>query len=142
MAHLDRKETRWRRAAMVLALSILCSGCSSIPARVWTAPINCNDRLCDEGAFVEYPTIAGDVIGMPLSILTLPINGMLEPVGTNVVENVFLSWESIFIFPSMVGDIVGTPFFVVKEVCWNLPASAFAGETAPASGRAPAEGGK
>lgn len=106
------------RKTRVLLFSavLLAAGCSSIPARAWRAPITYNVYLREQGLFVRYPTAFGTVVGLPASVIVLPLMPLLEPeTGEGA------GWGLFLLGPSIVGDVVGTPFLAIRRALWDLP---------------------
>jgi hypothetical protein len=104
------------RIPFLFLVVLFTSGCASVPHKVWTAPVTYNFHLQEQSAFVQYPTIAGDVIGFPASIIALPLMPFLEPE-----DGEGAGWGLFLLGPSLVGDITGTPFLILRRTLWDFP---------------------
>lgn len=105
-----------KRITILFLVLHLMSGCASVPHKAWEAPVLYNFHLQDQGAFVAYPTVAGDVIGLPATLIALPLMPFLEP-GTGEGSG----WDLFLFGPCLVGDITGTPFLAIRRTFWDFP---------------------
>ena len=102
--------------AVLFFACLLASGCAIVPRKVWTAPLLYNVHLQEQGAFVQYPTVVGDVVGLPTPILAIPLMPFLEPeTGEGA------GWGFFLLGPCIVGDITGTPFLMLRRTLWDYP---------------------
>lgn len=100
----------------LMMTAFLMSGCASIPQRIWTAPLYYNAYLQEQGAFVEYPTVAGLIVGMPTMPVGVALMPFLEPeTGEGA------GWGLALLCPSIVASITGTPFLVLRRTLWDFP---------------------
>jgi len=113
---------------MILCSVLLTSGCASIPLQTWTAPVAYNVYLQDQGDFVYYWTVVGDVAGIPAAIVVLPLLPFLgtgnpdpETGLPNSVDNETVILSRFMFGPSLVGDVVGTASLVVRRSLWDFP---------------------
>ena len=105
-----------KRIVVLLFAVLLTSGCASVPRKVWTAPVSYNFHLQKQGPFVEYPTVAGFIVGMPAMLIAVPLMPFLEPeTGEGA------GWSLLLLGPSLVGDITGTPFLALRRTLWDFP---------------------
>jgi hypothetical protein len=91
---------------------LLVAGCMS-PTLEYAA------YLQKEGPFVSVPAMTGNIIGSPTMLVGIPLSCIASPVAGEASAGRDMALA--FWFPALVGDIVGTPFLVLKKSLWDFP---------------------
>jgi len=107
---------------ILTAATLALPGCNMVPRAVWEPAITGPTRYFEygerQGYFVSVPAYVGFVIGVPLAVATAPA-GLVMESHDEMRHYVVLTFACLG--PTLVGDVVATPFIVTKRVFWDLP---------------------
>ncbi|MBT3381230.1 MAG: hypothetical protein HN742_38210 [Lentisphaerae bacterium] len=118
---------------VIVALAILAmAGCNIVPRSTWapvvTGPTHYFEYGESHGYFVSVPAYVGFAAGLPVGAATAPA-GLVMESHDGMRKYVVLTFACLG--PTLVGDVVATPFIVIKSLLWDLPfASSVQAETA------------
>ena len=98
------------------------TSCNMIPRAAWEPMVTCPTQYFEygekQGYFVSVPAYVGFAVGLPLGVATAPA-GLVMESHDGMRQYVVLTFACLG--PTVVGDVLATPFIVVKSVLWDLP---------------------
>ena len=110
-------------SAILIVIIALSSGCASIPQKAWgpvvETPYEYANYQTKEGPFVSVPLYVGAIVGSPTALITTPIGFLCESEGGEA--QIGRDMAFFLLGPITVGDIVATPFLVLKKTFWDFP---------------------
>lgn len=107
---------------MLTTAALAMTGCNMVPRAAWEPVVTGPTRYFEygerQGCFVSVPAYVGFVAGIPLGLATAPA-GLVMESHDGMRHYVVLTFACLG--PTVVGDVVATPFIVTKRVFWDLP---------------------